>query len=302
MYFDLILNSPVFLKEKTALLQGKGSHAYIIEGAKGIGKKAFATAASCVHFCLNSGEKPCFSCSGCRKVLEGAHPDLHFIYPDGNMLKVDQVRQVLSTVYESAYEGSSKIYVFEDFHLANEHAQNALLKTLEEPPKNVTFFLLCENSLKLLPTIRSRCKKLRLNEFSENEILSQLQTTFPDNDKISFAAKESYGNIGRAIKLIEDERYSLLNLLATDILSNKGLTHGHIEMIFEKEKDDFRVLAEILELKLFQKFRETQDTDYLLKLKAVQDSLAAKQKNVNSGLIFDRLAYTLAKGGQTWHR
>ena len=73
-------------------------------------------------------------------------------------------------------------------------------------------------------------------------------------------------------------------------------------MIFEKEKDDFRVLAEILELKLFQKFRETQDTDYLLKLKAVQDSLAAKQKNVNSGLIFDRLAYTLAKGGQTWHR
>lgn len=301
MYFDLILNSPVFLKEKTALLQGKGNHAYILEGAKGIGKKAFALAASCVHFCVNE-DKPCFTCPGCRKVLEGIHPDLHFIYPDGNMLKVDQVRDVLSTVYESAYEGTSKIYVFEDFHLANEHAQNALLKTLEEPPKNVTFFLLCENSLKLLPTIRSRCKKLRLTEFSENDILSQLQKAFPDNDKISFVAKESYGNIGRAVKLIEDERYSLLNLLATDILSNKGLTHGHIEMIFEKEKDDFRVLAEILELKLFQKFRETQDTDYLLKLKAVQDSLAAKQKNVNSGLIFDRLAYTLAKGGQTWHR
>ena len=301
MYFDLILNSPVFLKEKTALLQGKGSHAYIIEGAKGIGKKAFALAASCVHFC-QSADKPCFTCPGCRKSLEGIHPDLHFIYPDGNMLKVDQVREVLSTVYESAYEGASKIYVFEDFHLANEHAQNALLKTLEEPPKNVTFFLLCENSLKLLPTIRSRCKKLRLNEFSEREILSQIQKAFPDNEKNEFVAKESYGNIGRAINLISDERYAFLNLLVTDILSNKGLTHGHIEMILEKEKDDFLTIAELLELKLFQKFRETKDTDYLLKLKAVQESLAAKQKNVNSGLIFDRLAYTLAKGGQTWHR
>ena len=301
MYFDLILDSPVFLKEKSALLQGKGSHAYILEGAKGIGKKAFATATACVHFCT-SEEKPCLKCAGCKKVLEGAHPDLHFVYPDGNTLKVDQVRQVLSTVYESAYEGTSKIYVFEDFHLANEHAQNALLKTLEEPPKSVTFFLLCDNSLKLLPTIRSRCKKLRLNEFMESDILAQLQKSFPENNKIPMASKESFGNIGRAVKLIEDERYAFLNLLATDILSNKGLTHGHIEMIFEKEKDDFRTLAEILELKLFQKFRETKDTDYLLKLKAVQEALTAKQKNVNSGLIFDRLAYTLAKGGQTWHR
>ncbi len=302
MNFHLILNSPVFSKEKSALLQGKGSHAYIIEGAKGTGKKAFALAASCVHFCVCAGEKPCFTCPGCRKVLDGIHPDLHFIYPDGSTLKVDQVREVLSTVYESAYEGSSKIYIFEDFHLANEHAQNALLKTLEEPPKSVTFFLLCENSLKLLPTIRSRCKKLRLTEFLESDILSQLQKAFPGNEKISYAAKESYGNIGRAIKLIEDEKYSNLNSLATDILTDKNLTHGHIEMIFEKEKEDFLVLAEILETKLFQKFRETKDTDYLLKLKAVQDSLAAKQKNVNSGLIFDRLAYTLAKGGKTWHR
>ena len=73
-------------------------------------------------------------------------------------------------------------------------------------------------------------------------------------------------------------------------------------MIFEKEKDDFLLLLEILEIKLFQMFRETKNTDYLLKLKAVQDAMAKKQKNVNSGLIFDRLAYTLAKGGKTWHR
>ncbi len=301
MNFDLILNSPVFKQEKEALLNGKGSHAYIIEGAKGIGKKSFAMAASSVHFC-SSDEKPCFTCAGCRKIFELIHPDLKIITPEKNLLRVDQVRQVLSTIYESAYEGASKIYIFEEFHLANEQAQNALLKTLEEPPKSVTFFLLCENSLRLLPTVRSRCKKIRLNEFSEDEIFNQLEKRFPNNEKNRFAAKESFGNIGTAVKIIEDESYSSLNLLATDILSNSGLKHAHIAMIFSREKDNFLTLAEILENKLFQRYRLTQDQNDLIKIKAVQDALTAKSKNINSGLIFDRLAYTLAKGGNIWHR
>lgn len=301
MSFDLILNSPVFKNEKGALLQGKGSHAYIIEGAKGIGKESFALAASSIHFCLNE-DKPCFTCPGCRKVLEKIHPDLHIITPEKNLLRVDQVRQVLSTIYESAYEGTSKIYIFKDFHLANEQAQNALLKTLEEPPKAVTFFLLCENSLKLLPTVRSRSKKIRLNEFREEDIFNQLEKLFPQNENNADAAKESFGNIGTAIKLIKDEEYIRLNQLAKDILLNSALTHAHLAVLFEKEKDNFLPLAEILENKLFQKFRKTQDENDLIKIKAVQDALAAKKKNINGGLIFDRLAYTLAKGGNIWHR
>ena len=301
MHFDLTLNSPVFKNEKSALLQGKGSHAYIIEGAKGIGKKAFALAASSIHFCSDE-DKPCFTCPGCRKVLEGIHPDVHFVTPEKTTLKVDQVREVLATLYESAYEGNSKIYIFEDFHLANDHAQNALLKSLEEPPKAVTFFLLCENAQMLLPTVRSRCKTLRLTGFSEEDILKQLEVIFPNNEKNASSARDSFGNIGTAIKIIEDEEFSLLNLLATDILSNPGLTYPRISFILEKEKDNFLTLAGMLENKLFYRFRETNDPKDLIKLKAVQDALTAKSQNVNSGLIFDRLAYTLAKGGKTWHR
>lgn len=301
MNLDLILNSPVFKNEKEALLQGKGSHAYIIEGAKGIGKKSFALAASSIHFCVGA-DKPCFACPGCRKVFEKIHPDLKIISPEKNLLRVDQVRLVLSTIHESAYEGASKIYIFEDFHLANEQAQNALLKTLEEPPKSVTFFLLCENSLKLLPTVRSRCKKIRLSEYSEEDILNQLEKLFPGNENNVFASKECFGNIGTAVRLIKDEDYNSLNLLATDILSNSDLKHAHIAMILEKEKDNFFTLADILENKLFQRYRQTHDQNDLIKIKAVQDALAAKSKNINSGLVFDRLAYTLAKGGNIWHR
>ena len=302
MNLDLVSNSPVFLNEKKALINGMGSHAYIIEGTQGIGKMSFALASSCVHFCLNE-DKPCFTCPGCRKVLEGIHPDIHIVRPEKNLLRVDQVREVISTLYETPYEGKSKIYIFEKFHLANEQAQNALLKTLEEPPKSVVFFLLCENSLALLPTVRSRCKKLRLTGFSESEILSQLEKNFPQNERNGYAAKNCGGNIGNAVKLVEDEEYIRLNDFADEVINsfNKP-SHARLGILFEKEKDSLIPFLEILENKLFQKFREKQGEKELIRIKAVQDAITAKKKNINTGLICDSLAYTLAKGGNKWQR
>ena len=303
MNLDLIASSPVFINEKTALLKGLGSHAYIIEGAEGIGKMSFALAASSVHFCT-SDSKPCFQCAGCRKVLEGIHPDVHIISPEKNLIKVEQVRQVISTVYETAYEGSSKIYIFEKFHLANEQAQNALLKTLEEPPRAVTFFLLAENSLSLLPTVRSRCKKLTLTGFSEDKLYAFLEKLFPENPRNSYASQQASGNVGIAVKLIEDEEYIRLNDVAEGIIKDidKAPSHARFSVIFEKEKDGILSLLEILELKLFERLRRTRSEEDLLRIHAVQEALAAKKKNINTGLISDRLAYTLAKGGHKWQQ
>jgi len=302
MNLDLISSSAIFKNEKTAIINGRGSHAYVIEGIQGIGKMSFALASSCVHFCL-SEEKPCFKCAGCRKVMEGIHPDVHIISPEKNILRVDQVRDVLSTVYETPYEGKSKIYIFEKFHLANEQAQNALLKTLEEPPKAVTFFLLAENALALLPTVRSRCKKLRLTEFSKEEIALQLEKMFPQNDRIKYALENCSGNMGTAVKLIEDEDFIDLSQIADEIIKSlEKPSHTRLSMIFEKEKDRLIPLLEILESKFFDIFRSSQSEGDMLKIKAVEDALTAKKKNVNTGLICDNLAYTLAKGGNKWQR
>ncbi len=302
MNLSLILNSPVFQAERSAVLNGSDSHAYIIDGVQGQGKLSFALAVSCVHFCV-SEHKPCFECVGCRKVLEGNHPDVYIIEPDKNMLKVNQVREVISTVYETPYEGKSKIYIFKQFNLANEAAQNALLKTLEEPPKAVTFFLLTENYLSLLPTVISRCKKLRLGNFCEADILRELNSRFPNNEKNVYAAKECYGNIGNAIKLVQDEEYIHLNGTADKILScvNNNLPVDAAVLI-EKEKDSFILLMQILETKLFAAFNRDPSQINLQRLSAVQEALAAKKKNINSGLIVDRLAYTLVKGGIKWQR
>ena len=302
MNLDLISSSSVFLNEKTALINGKGSHAYIIEGIQGIGKMSFALASSCIHFC-ESTEKPCFQCAGCKKVKERIHPDIHIIKPEKNILRVDQVRQVLSTIYETPYEGKSKIYIFEQFHLANEQAQNALLKTLEEPPKSVTFFLLCENALALLPTVRSRCKKLRLTEFSEEKIFEHLEKVFPENVRNRYAAKNCSGNVGNAVKLVEDEEFIALNGIADHIIKQlENPSYAQLGILFEKEKDRLLSLLEILENKFFEIFRKSRSERDMLRIKAVEDAITAKTKNINTGLICDSLAYTLAKGGKKWQR
>ncbi len=303
MNLDLICSTPVFQNERQALKNGLGSHAYIIEGAQGMGKMSFALASSCAHFCV-SEEKPCFSCAGCRKVLEGIHPDVHVVSPEKNILRVDQVREVLSTIYETPYEGKSKIYIFQKFHLANDQAQNALLKTLEEPPKAVTFFLLAENSLALLPTVRSRCKKLRLTPFKEDRILAQLEKMFPSNERNAYAARNAMGIMGNAVRLVEDEEFIRLNRLSEEIVSSLDNNPGYAELgvIFEKEKEGLVPFLEILEGRLFEIFRRNKGERELIRIKAVQDAIKAKKKNLNTGLICDSLAYTLAKGGNKWQR
>ncbi|MBR2861687.1 MAG: hypothetical protein IKB86_07615 [Clostridia bacterium] len=300
MDLSLTKSSPLFQGEKNAILGNKSTHAYIIEGAQGIGKTSFALAASCVHFCT-SENKPCFECASCRKVLEGNHPDVHVIYPENNMLRVNQVRDALSTIHETPYEGKSKIYIFKDFHLANEHSQNALLKTLEEPPKSVSFFLLTENSLAALPTVRSRCKKLRLTGFSQEEILQFLEKSFPNNDRNRFAAQNSFGNVGDAIKLVNDEEYIRLFDKANNILrlSESGDFYADIALELEKEKN-ILALLHVLENLFFAHFK--QNPELLVKLGAIQNALTQKKKNVNGGLVTERLAYILAKGGTKWQK
>ena len=302
MDLSLAIKSPVFEKERAALTKGLGSHAYIIEGAKGIGKTSFALAASCVRFCTGES-KPCFTCPSCRKVLEGVHPDVHIFEPDRKLFRVEQARQIISTLYESAYEGGAKIYILKDFHLANDPTQNALLKSLEEPPRSVSFFLLVENSYKLLDTVRSRCKSLHLSGFSEADILAFLTKRYGESDKVRFAAAQAMGNVGNAIRLIEDEEYIRLNGVAEDIVKNADkLTEARLAFMFEKEKDGFDCLLDILEGKLFNAFRKDGGTRALLMLKAVQDASDDKKKNINSGLVAESLAYSLAKGGNKWQR
>ncbi|MBQ3195016.1 MAG: DNA polymerase III subunit delta' [Clostridia bacterium] len=197
-------------KEKAALLaelnRGIISHAYIIEGAAGLGKKAFALDMAQAVLCTGD-RKPCGSCSACRKCADGNHPDLHIFTPDGNSFKVDLVRDIRRGVTLTPGEGDRAVYILQDAHLMTAAAQNALLKVFEEPPLGTVFFLLTEKREALLPTVRSRGRTVRLSAAEDGQVYTYLKERFPKAEEKALrdAVRMAEGAYGRAEAIMKKE-------------------------------------------------------------------------------------------------
>ena len=180
--------------------------AYIFEGLKGVGKftaaRIFANAIHC------SGEiKPCGECPDCKKHAAMTHSDLIIIGGNGQ-IKVDDIRAMNEELYIKPGLSDKKICIIRDADNMNQDAQNALLKSFEEPPSYGVIILLSENVKNLLPTIRSRGTKIVFEPFSEQEIHDYLLRQYPlKKDIIPFIALYSGGVIGRALALCEDEEF-----------------------------------------------------------------------------------------------
>ena len=184
--------------------RGHISHFYLISGPAGSGKHTLARLLSAAILC-KSEKKPCLSCSACRKVLSGAHPDLITVTdPDHKNVAVKIVRQVREEMFIRPNEADRKIYVFPQ-ELGIE-GQNALLKILEEPPSYGVFLLLTDNPEKLLPTVRSRCTELALTSLPEAVLRRELENEFPqcDEDQIAGAIARSGGWLGQAKALLTE--------------------------------------------------------------------------------------------------
>ena len=162
---------------KEAVRKGKVSHAYIIDGPEGIGKKTFAGYIAAALLCEKGIEEgPCMVCGSCVKADTHNHPDIIWVEHDKpTVLSIDEIRQqVIDTVDIVPYYGPYKIYIIKDAQLLNDNGQNALLKTLEEPPEYALFFLLTDNYDRLLDTIKSRCMKLRMEPLDQEIIIREL--------------------------------------------------------------------------------------------------------------------------------
>ena len=135
------------------------SHSYLFSGQDGIGKKLFAREFAKMILCL-SDNKPCNSCSSCIKFDSNNNPDFLQIEPDGNSIKISQIREMQKNVYEKPILSNKKVFIIDESEKMTEEAQNSLLKTLEEPPEYMVIILISSNENKLLNTIKSRCLKI----------------------------------------------------------------------------------------------------------------------------------------------
>lgn len=195
------------LKENLRVSVGCGrvSHFYLISGPEGAGKRTLAQLLSAAILC-KSAQKPCMTCSACRKILSGNHPDVITVDdPEKKTVPVELIRKARADIYIQPNESDRKIYIFPRAQDMGIPGQNALLKVLEEPPAYGVFLLLTDNPEKLLPTVRSRCTELALTSLPEDVLRTQLQKDYPqsDGEQIEAAIARSGGYLGQAKILLE---------------------------------------------------------------------------------------------------
>lgn len=196
-----------------AILTGNISHAYILTGEAGMGRKSLAGAFALSLLCENSQADPCRQCHACKQVLSGNHPDLiRVTHEKPGSIGVDDVRrQINDTIQIRPYSSSHKIYIVDEAEKMTVQAQNALLKTIEEPPSYAVILLLTTNAEAFLPTILSRCVQLKLKPLPDAAVKEYLTGTMEvSQPQAEIYAAFARGNLGKAIHLASSEDFRLM--------------------------------------------------------------------------------------------
>ena len=204
-----------------AIREDQVSHAYIMNGARGSGKKLLANLFATTLLCEKGGPDPCNECHSCRQAESGNHPDIiRVTHEKPNSISVDDIReQINNTIMIKPYQGPYKIYIIDHADIMTPQAQNALLKTIEEPPKYAVIMLLTENAETLLPTITSRCVMLKLRYIKDTLIKKYLMETMEIPDyKAEICTAFAQGNMGRAIMLANSEHFNEIRDEAIQLL------------------------------------------------------------------------------------
>ena len=180
-------------------------HAYLFTGISGIGKtsaaKAFTMRLNC-H--APSGLDGCGVCPSCRKILNGNFPDFVSIEPDGQKIKIEQIRELNRSLGYAPFSGGYRVCVIHRAEAMTGEAGNSFLKTLEEPPAGNIFVLNATEPRDLLPTIVSRCQRVSFMPLKAGEITRQLnKETNLDGPSVSILARAADGSLGRALKMGE---------------------------------------------------------------------------------------------------
>ena len=229
---------------KNAIAAGKLSHAYILHGERGMGKLNIAKeAAKAIQCESNAPEKTdktgeaCGQCKSCHQAESDNQPDIKYVTPTKKTLGVDDIReQINGDALIKPYGSPYKIYIIPKSDTMTVQAQNALLKTIEEPPSYAIFILLAANTDAFLPTILSRCVMLNARTVAESEIVDELKSKYGVGDyDAKVAASFAGGNIGKAEKLISSDSFKDSKNSVTDLV--RDVANGGMEAIAKVVKD-----------------------------------------------------------------
>ena len=308
---------------QNAIRMGKISHAYIIQGEAGSGKKMLADIFATTLQCEEGGIEPCGHCQSCKQALSGNHPDIRHLIHEKATIGVDDIRlQLNNDIMVKPYSRPYKVYIIDEAEKMTEQAQNAMLKTIEEPPEYAIILLLTVNAKLLLPTILSRCILLNVRPVARGAITKLLTERHGIAKYMAeVAADFADGVPGRAIAYAQsgefveqkDEVLKVLRRLSSmpadelykkvkdwagrkqelpEVLQLMNLwyrdvlvmksTGGAGRPVFKEEENELRRQAEQLS---FRKIEENME--------AIDEMQARMNANVNTEVALEVLMYTL---------
>ena len=220
---DVVGHKDILKYISSAVENNRVSHAYILNGERGSGKKMLANLFATTLLCESGNNEPCGKCHSCKQAESGNHPDIiRVTHEKPNSISVDDIRtQVNNTVDIKPYQGPYKVYIIPQADMMTPQAQNAILKTIEEPPSYAVFLLLTENAETLLPTINSRCVMLKLRNIKDTLIKKYLMENLEIPDyKADMCTAFAQGNMGRAIMLANSDHFNEIREEAVQLLKH----------------------------------------------------------------------------------
>lgn len=272
-FSDILGNERIKEYFTRTLANGQVGHAYILTGEAGMGRKSLAKAFAMTLLCEKNAEggtagEPCGACHSCVQFLSDNHPDVVYVTHEKESVGVDDIRRQLNAdVAVRPYSSAYKVYIVDEAERMTVQAQNALLKTLEEPPAYVVILLLTTRTDAFLPTILSRCITLKLKPLYDAAIREYL------TDKLQVGKAEAdictafaRGNLGRAIALASSEDFARLRRSVTSLLRTiHSMDIAQMIAVLKEWKDEKMDIDECLDfMQLWYRdvllFKATQDT------------------------------------------
>lgn len=303
---------------RAALASGRLHHAYLMIGPEGVGKRTIALSLAKAIHCTEMDNDFCGRCPNCSRIETGNHPDVRTIEPGAGKkeIGIQQIREMEKELNFRAFSGQ-KVVIIDPAVLMSVSAQNALLKTLEEPPRDSLLILIASNSGGLLPTLRSRCLRLSFGPVPRELIADFLaaREAMPRDDA-KFVAAMSMGSLGRALELDRDElseqRRSWIDIMSSLTLGDYRAALNAAEALSGSREESLRFLAwvetwyrDLLIHALTQETNELVNVDMLpqiqqqsgsakldgvlLSLSQIAGATARIQRNLNRRMVLEAL-------------
>ncbi len=218
---DILGHEQIISHLQNAITMDKVSHAYIINGPDKSGKRMLAEAFAAALQCEEGGSEACGTCHSCKQAEGRNQPDIIYVgHEKPNTLSVDDIRtQVNNDIVIKPYSSRYKVYIIDEAEKMNVQAQNALLKTIEEPPAYAVILLLTTNADAFLPTILSRCVTLNIKAVPDGQIKKFLMRRYQVPDyQADVCVAFAQGNVGKAIQLASSEDFNELKAATLQLM------------------------------------------------------------------------------------